>query len=553
MAAALFLLDPPFRGEVPELAAEVTIRRDEYGVPHIYGPTDEAVAFGLGYCQAEDNLRRLAENVAIATGRWAEVAGEEGLESDGLVRLLKIVEVAKRRYGEIPAEFRRVIEAFCQGVNFYIERHPGEAPEWFRRLEPWQVVALSRFVLDAVFLVPWGAIRERAERWAQEEGSNMWALSPKRTVEGCAMLYVNPHLGWEGLVQWFEAHLKSEEGWNMIGGTFFGSPVIFLGHNEHLGWSHTVNHPATWDVYELELDPENPRRYRYGRGWRELEVERAEIPVKTEDGLKKVEVELLRSHHGPVVWSDGRRRAYAVRFVDAGVLPLYQWFLMNKARNLEEFLRALSLQAIPMFNVVYADVDGNILYVYNCRVHRRKVERYDWTRPLPGWDPTFEWEEEIVPFDELPRVLNPKAGFVQNCNSCPWETTEGDDNPDPADFPPYLVREGMTIRAQMARRFLRTGRKFTWEEFARLPWNTHVLMAERLLPDLRGILDRSEAVRADPEARYTVRFVGRGGKVLAEEHAPTAEYTPRGDEGYVRAVVLCSFGFRAWTQPVFLA
>ncbi|MBM3335261.1 penicillin acylase family protein, partial [Candidatus Sumerlaeota bacterium] len=420
----------------PTLARQVTIWRDTYWVPHIVGKTDAACAFGLGYAQAEDNLPRIARTFREATGTLAELEGKAALSQDALVRLLKIPQFARENYDKIPADFRVIIEGYCGGVNFYARRHPDNAPSGWRDLAPTDVVAMARYLIIANFLANPRNARQLIA--GQEDiGSNMWAIAPKKSANGRAMLFINPHLPWDGLVQWYEARLRSDEGWNMMGACFFGAPFLGLGHNEYLGWSHTVNSPDTWDVYRVTVNPDNPRQYRYEGAWRDMTVVDEKFQVKRGNAMETVHRPLEYTHLGPVVY---RAKSHAYAYKIAGwddVLAMVQWYRMSKARNLDEFLAAMRMQAVPMFNCVYADREGNIFYVYNAKV-ARKSEKFNWRGIVDGSTKETEWGDYLK-FDELPQALNPKAGFVQNCNTTPFETTAGDDNPKPEMFPRYLV------------------------------------------------------------------------------------------------------------------
>ncbi|HIE27452.1 TPA: hypothetical protein EYP66_09215 [Candidatus Poribacteria bacterium] len=464
-----------------ELAKEVTIYRDTYGVPHIFGPTDESVAFGLGYAQAEDNLPRIHRSLMEALGRVAELEGsKENINRDYRVRLLNIPQFAWENYDKIPSKFQAVLEGFCQGINFYLQKHPDRVPQGMTEVKPQEIITLTRYTVIANFVLPWRTMSEMI-RLHEPKGSNMWAIGPKRSANGKAMLFVNPHLGWDGLVQWYEAHLHSDEGWNMIGGTFFGSPVIFLGHNETLGWSHTVNAPDTWDIYAVELNPDNLQQYRYEGRWRDIKSVKEIFRAKTESGFFTSEETLEYTHYGPVLERRGMR-AYTLKLAGwDDVLALYQWYRMNKAKNLAEFKEALSMLAIPMFNCVYADVQGNIFYLYNGKV-AHKSEQYDWREIIPGGTRATEWGDYLA-IDELPQVLNPVSQFVQNCNSTPFQTTLNG-NPNPEEFPRYLVGEGMNMRAERARQILEADDSITLEEFKRMAFDNYVLLAERAKPDL---------------------------------------------------------------------
>jgi penicillin amidase/acyl-homoserine-lactone acylase len=263
-------------------------------------------------------------------------------------------------------------------------------------------------------------------------GSNVVAVGPSRSANGETFLAVNSHQPWEGPVAWYEAHLHSEEGWNMVGGLLPGSPTITHGHNEHLGWAFTVNSPDLIDIYVLEMNPDNPDQYQFDGEWRDLEVGEAPITVTLFGRFHwTVKQEVLWSVYGPTVRQD--HGVYALRYAGMGEIGHVEEFVrLNKATNLAEFQSALREGPLPMFNVGYADEAGNIFYVYNGRIPLR-TEGYDWQQYLPGNTSETLWTD-YLPFDELPQVSNPPSGFVQNANSSPYRTTLGAGNPDEASF-----------------------------------------------------------------------------------------------------------------------
>lgn len=270
-----------------------------------------------------------------------------------------------------------------------------------------------------------------------------------------------------------------------MGGSFFGAPFIGLGHNEYLGWSHTVNAPDIWDVYRVELNPQNAGQYLYNGNWQDIKVIKEDFAFKEGEEIKFTSRNLEYTHHGPIIRRIGDH-AYILKISGwDDVLAIYQWYRMNKARNFHEFKEAMDIMAIPMFNVVYGDRDGNIFYAYNGKVARKK-EKFDWRNVVEGETQESEWGEYLS-FDELPQVLNPKAGFVQNCNTTPFETTAGDDNPKRENFPSYLASEGMGTRAQRLRQVLESKDKFSEEDFLQMPWDTWSLTASVTIPYLLEI------------------------------------------------------------------
>jgi acyl-homoserine lactone acylase PvdQ len=295
-------------------------------------------------------------------------------------------------------------------------------------------------------------------------GSNTFAVSPRRSAGGETFLAVNSHQPWEGPVSWYEVHLHSDEGWDTTGGLFPGSPVILHGHNRHLGWASTVNWPDLADVYVLDINPENPNQYLFDGEWRELEVRKEPIKVKLFGPISiNSNQEFLWSVYGPVV----RRPhgTYAIRYAGMGnVRQVEQWYRMNKAKTLDEWLDAMRIMSIPMFNFGYADAKGNIYYLYNGLLPER-VEFYDWTQYLPGNTSETLWTS-YLPFDSLPQILNPASGFIQNCNSSPYQTTTSPENPRITMYSPvFNIETKMTNRSLRALELFGGDESITEEEF----------------------------------------------------------------------------------------
>ena len=481
--------------ETAQIAHSVTIYRDNYGVPHVYGPTDASCVFGYGYAQAEDNFWQIEDSYLRAIGRASEVYGEKTLNDDLLVRVLEIPRLSQLEYQHATPRLKELVEALAGGINYYLDRHPQVKPRVITHFEPWHTFAFGRYALYYLFLFGRTGIENKEIRdAAREQGSNMWAIAPSKSATGHAMLFINPHQPFFGPGQWYEGHVHSDEGWDMSGASFFGSAFPTIGHNETLGWSHTVNEPDVVDVYEETFDKaQEPLAYRYGDGYRKA-VEWAEsIRVKTDNGLRARQFTIRKTHHGPIVaWRNGK--ALTVKFArleEGGQID--EWYEMSRARNLDEFRKAMSRLAVPLFNTVYADRDGNIFYLYNGAVPRRAT-KYDWSKPVNGAELETEWHG-YHSMDELPQVLNPKSGWVQNCNSTPFTTTVFD-NPDESKFPHYMVGEGDTARARISRRILFNHEKFSFEEWARAAFDTYVIEAETEIPKL---WDRYQALaKSDP-------------------------------------------------------
>jgi acyl-homoserine-lactone acylase len=438
----------------PKGKYNVKILRDTYGVPHIYGKTDADCAYGLAYAHAEDDFATIQEALYLSRGRLSILQGKEAAPLDYLVQFFKYREIVANKYEtDLSPEVRAICEAYADGYNHFAALHPHEVFPGILPATGQDIVA--GFVIKTPFFFglekemerlydtkrPQAAATKSADAGSAAisltdglpTGSNTFAIAPGRTPDGKTHLAINSHQPWTGPVAWYEARLKSEEGLDITGGVFPGTPVILHGHNRDLGWAHTVNNPDLIDVYELEMNPDNPNQYKFDGAWKDLEKATATIPVNVFSGFVwPVNREMLYSVHGPVV----RRPygVYAVRYAGYGdIRQVEQWYRMGKARNLAEFEAAMAMQAIPSFNVGYADKAGNIMYRYNALLPLRKGN-HDYRAYLPGNTSETLWDA-YLPYDQLPVVLNPAAGFVANANGTPFRATAGPENPDPAQFP----------------------------------------------------------------------------------------------------------------------
>lgn len=476
--------------EAIRLARMVTIHRDAFGVPHIEGPTDESVIFGLAYAQAEDFFWQVEDSYILALGRYSEVHGSRGLNSDLLNHAFQVVEQSRKNFVELPPRTRSLAAAYATGLNFYLATHPNVEPRLIKHFEPWHPVAWRRqIMLELCFrytrLSETYLPRTNDRIWAAT-GSNGWAVRGERTRTGNAMLLANPHLPWFGLAQMYEAHLMSGEGWNFTGATFFGSPMLTIGHNGRLGWTLTTNEPDIADVWRVRFDhPEDPLRYRYADGYRRATEWQDTIKIKTRRGMREKRYTFRKTHHGPIVGKQDAQTLLAARICGLyETSPFRQTFRMIKAKHLADFRSALAMAELPIMNVVYADRDNNILYVYGGRIPRRDPA-FDWSRPVDGADPRTEWRG-IHAIDELPQVLNPTCGYIQNCNSSPFTTTHNDEL-CPEEYPEYMIEDRYDDkrRAKMSREILQGLADCTFEQLQELAFDTTIYWARHKLPEYR--------------------------------------------------------------------
>ena len=502
-------------------AGEVVIRRDTWGVPHIFGKTDNAAAFGLAYAHAQDDFPMIQGSLVAATGQLARLKlAKIAVVNDYLVRLLGIPEKTDRQYRALPEDFRAFLNAYAEGLNYYAFLHPEEADGRFFPVTGKNVMA--GFVHKLPLLMGVGKILQDLYSRSAEDlavgtavqkrydwnaalpagldgnlaGSNAHAVGPPRSADGKVRLNINSHQPWEGPVTWYEAHVVSGEGWNMIGGTFPGAPVILHGHNRHLGWAHTVNRPDFIDVYKLEMDPGGALRYRFDDQWLPLTVRDAAITIDLGLFDWTVHRDVYASVHGPVVKL--KTGYYAIRYAgaDRHGAAVLQWYRMNKAASLAEWKTAMAMQALPMMNTVYADRE-NIYYVYNALLPVRE-EGIDWLEILPGNTSRTVWNA-YLPFDALPQVLNPASGLVFNTNSTPFTATVGDGNPRPTDFSPTLsIETNLNNRAIRSIELFGADDSITREEFFRYKFDRHYSNASPMFRNvLRPLFDSYRAADQD--------------------------------------------------------
>jgi len=491
--------------EAARLARGVTIYRDAYGVPHIHGKTDEHVIFGNAYAQAEDNFWQIEDTYILSLGRYSEVHGFRGLNSDTLNRAFEIVPQSRAAFDRLEPRLQRICAAYTLGLNYYLATHPGTKPRLITHFEPWHVAAYGRHILLELCyrytrLTHSFLPRSHELIWSNA-GSNGWAIAPAKTKNGHAMLFVNPHLPWFGFSQMHEAHLASDEGWAFSGATMFGSCVPMLGHNEYLGWTFTVNEPDIADVWRVTFDdPANPLRYRYGDGYREATEWTSTIKVRTGKDFWNREVKLRKTHHGPIVAKEDNQHFLAARISGLEGMMLRQQLELVRAKNFDQFKQGLSQQQFPIMNVIYADQTGNIFHLYNGMVPRRDPQ-FDWSKPVDGADPRTQWNG-IHALDEMPQLLNPRDGYVQNCNSSPF-TTCATGNCDPAKYPPYMVedRDDDKRRAKISRQLLGEMKSVTFEQVEQAAFDTTVYWAQERLPSFAKRFEELQKTDADLAAQ----------------------------------------------------
>lgn len=485
---------------------DVRVLRDTYGVPHVYGKRDEDVAFGLAYAHAEDDFATIQQSLmtsrgrlalvdnqtprlmnaltkAVGLGAWFDVASGDPAVTDYLVQMLRvrarIDEQMKSNIAEglISPKTRDVLAAYADGINLYAAQHPDRVVPGFGGVSSDDIVAGFVFFTPLFFGLErnlgelFGPERARELSIPQGAGSNAMAVAPARSADGATRLLINSHQPYTGPLAWYEARLKSEEGLDLVGGTFPGTPFIVHGFGPKFGWANTVNNPDLADVYVLTVNPDNANQYKFDGQWRDFTRFEAEIELRVLGPLAiRVKRDVLWSVHGPVIQRP--HGTYALRYATMDKINQVEAFYRtNKADGYDAFVKALEMQAIPSLNFTFADHTGRIAYIYNAMFPKRDPA-YDWQKYLPGDTSRTLWEG-YLPFDSaVPRVVNPKAGFVYNANNTPFSATALAENLRAGDF---LATQGIetreTNRGLRLFELLDADTSITREEFAQIKYD----------------------------------------------------------------------------------
>ena len=451
-------IERPFQGKFSSLdqlengidPSAIDIVRDAYGVPHIFAKTDAEVAYGLAWAHAEDDFQTIQKSFLASKGMLGMHTGREGASIDYVVSLLRIRELVDSLYDDsISAYYKTVLEGYSEGFNAFARTHPKEVLE--KRafpITPKDIIGYSVLQLaigcgvdDALKKIYGGSVdlafdlenveAETPNAFETPQGSNAFAFNSKKTTDGKVYLAINTHHPLQGQVAWYEAHLNSEQGWNIIGALFPGSPVIFTGINENLAWTHTVNHPDRLDIYQLEINPANRLQYKVDGKWLTLEEDAIKLKVKVPGFNLHMKKKSYWSIYGPTVVTS--RGVFSIR--TGGLMDirgLEQWFWMNKAKNFTQFKTALKMEALPGYNIVYGDRYDTIYYLSNGRLPIRE-KGYNWKSTVPGNTTKTLWTK-FHPLESLPQVLNPKSGYVYNANHSPFNASASSDNLNQADY-----------------------------------------------------------------------------------------------------------------------
>ncbi|HKT60299.1 MAG TPA: penicillin acylase family protein, partial [Gemmatimonadales bacterium] len=479
-------------------ARAVTIVRDDWGIAHVHGKTDADAVFGMIYAQAEDDFNRIEANYLTNIGRLAEVEGESAIYQDLRMKLFVNPDSMRARYAASPAWLKRLMDAWADGLNFYLHTHPEVKPRLLTRFEPWMPLTFSEGSIGGdIESISLDGLRafygDSAESptttgledpvTAEPTGSNGFAIAPANTVNHRALLLINPHTSF-----FFRSELQvtSDEGLRAYGAATWGQFFLYQGFNDRLGWMHTSTSADAIDEYAETIVHRGARlTYRYGGAERPVVSERITVPYRTATGQASRTFTVYRTHHGPIVRA-AEGKWISVRLMQKPVEALSQSFLRTKARTLADYEKVMALKANSSNNTVYADADGNIAYFHPQFIPRRN-DRFDWTRPVDGSDSATEWHG-LHDIEDSPHVIDPPNGWIQNTNDWPYSAA-GEYSPRRDRFPRYMDTEGESPRGLHAIRVLENRKDFTPERLRDAAFDSYLTAFAELVPPLLAAYD----------------------------------------------------------------
>ena len=483
-------------------AQGITITRDDWGIAHVSGKTDADAVFGVMYAQAEDDFNRVETNYLNSMGRLAEAEGEAEIYRDLRMKIFIDPADMKAQYQKSPEWLKQLMNAYADGLNYYLYKHPVVKPRVITRFEPWMALTFSEGSIggdiEKVNLNQLEAFygktplkstpADELDRFVEPTGSNGAAVGPSNTASHHAMLLINPHTSF-----YFrsEAQMTSGEGLNAYGAITWGQFFIYQGFNERAGWMHTSSGVDNIDEYlETVTKKGSGFTYRYGAEDRPVAERRITVPYKTAGGMAKREFTIYKTHHGPVVReADGKW--ISVRLMEEPLKALQQSYLRTKAKNYKAFKETMELHTNSSNNTIYADADGSIAYFHANFIPKRDA-KFDWTRPVDGSNPATEWHG-VLSLDETPGLLNPATGWLYNTNNWPWSAA-GPNSPKKADYPGYVDR-GVeeSPRGVHALRVLGNKKDFTLTSLVAAAYDSYLPAFDVLIPRLLKAYDGAPA------------------------------------------------------------
>lgn len=478
-------------------AKNVTIIRDNWGIPHVYGKTDADAVFGLLYAQCEDDFKRVELNYIEKLGRLAEVNGEKDLYNDLLIRLVIDSADAIKDYTNSPAWLKKILNAYADGINYYLYKNPNVKPALLNRFQPWYALlwtdgsigaistgGISIDELKSFYSGKDETLVKKAPVNEESSGSNGFAFSPAITESGNAILYINPHVTF-----YFrpEVHMISKEGLNAYGAVTWGQPFIYQGFNEHCGWMHTSSQADISDAYIENLSTQNGNWfYEYDGAMKRVIKKNISIKVSNTDGGMVIKTfTALFTHHGPIM-AKRNGQYLSLRHNNRDVKGFMQSWLRTKAKSFADFKKTMNMGRNPSNNTVYADAEGNIAYWHGNFLPKRDA-KYDWNKPVDGTTPATEWKGYHT-VDESVHIYNPPNGWLQNCNATPF-TAAGKYSPKKTDYANYLAPDAENFRGINAVRVLDEEKKYNLDKVIKAGYDTRLAAFEILIPALINIYE----------------------------------------------------------------
>ena len=480
---------------------QVTIIRDQWGIPHIYGKTDADAVFGLLYAQCEDDFKRVEMNYIEKLGRMAEIKGEAALYDDLYLKLIIDSAAAVADYMQSPAWLKKLLAGYADGINYYLYKHPAVKPALLHRFQPWYPLLWTDGSIGAIStgdisegdvknlytgnVAPVSAKQQQQREFMQGAGSNGFALGPSKTASGNTILYINPHVTF-----YFrpEVHMVSEEGLNAYGAVTWGQFFIYQGFNEYCGWMHTSSIADVADMYEEKISRQGEQLvYEYDHTTRPVQQQPITIRYKKDNGMAEKTFTGYYTHHGPVM-AKRNNRYISVRGYNRSLKSLVQSWERTKAKGLADYKKNMLYYANTSNNTVFADNQGNIAYWHGNYIPRRNLS-YNWSKPVDGSTSDTEWQG-LHTLDEIVHVYNPASGWIQNCNSTPF-TAAGNNSPEKKNYPPYMAPDGENFRGINAVRVLSAANDLTIDKTIAAGYDTYLAAFEVLIPALVNAFEKN--------------------------------------------------------------
>ncbi|WP_413998636.1 penicillin acylase family protein [Flavobacterium sp. W1B] len=493
-ASSQLFAQKPNEKEIKKLekaAKQVTIIRDNWGIPHIYGKTDADAVFGLLYAQCEDDFARIEMNYIEKLGRLSEIKGQSVLYNDLEIRLLIDEKEAQNDYEKAKPWLKKLLNAYADGINYYLYKNPAVKPTLLKHFEPWYPLLwtdgsigaistgdLTTGELKAFYSANSDKVSYIERKRDVQTGSNGFALAPSKTASGNSILYINPHTSF-----YFrpEVQISSEEGLNTYGAVTWGQFFIYQGFNENCGWMHTSSNVDVADMYAEKIVTKNNKKF-YEYDNQLVPIKEKSITIKyLENGkMESKEFNTYATNHGPIM-AQREGKWISLKSYNRSMKSLEQSWIRTKSKNFEDYKQAMDLKANTSNNTVYADSKGNIAYWHGNFIPVRN-KNINWSKVVDGTTSATEWKG-LHEVSETVHSYNPVNGWLQNCNSTPYSVA-GDQSPKKENYPPYMAPDGENFRAMNAIRLLSEGENYTLDKIITDGYNTKLTAFEILIPSL---------------------------------------------------------------------